>query len=150
MKKIKTIIFPISGLVIIVYSPFAVAHIHEGENYLMQHYWEALDVICHIEKGTLTGFYTGSPGVYVIRVMMGCPSPEATSEHEFKVELGIEVRDHQVCVRDLYDLLRWTGSCPSEKVFEINKEWYRIILYSNKPSSGIPGDNQDILTQICH
>lgn len=145
MTTIKTITLPIRGLGVIVYSPFAVAHIHEGEKYLEQHYWDADDVIRHIEQGTLVGFGTGSPGVYVIQVMQGRPSPETLGEYEFKVELGLEVRDRRVCVRDLYDLLRWTPHCPPEQIFEIDNGWYRIVLCSNLPSSGIVGDNQDIL-----
>lgn len=43
----------IAGLVIIFYSPHAVRHIEEGEDYLGEHYWEPKDVLPHIYEGSI-------------------------------------------------------------------------------------------------
>lgn len=54
----------IAGLGIIFYSPHAVRHIEEGEDYLGEHYWEPKDVLPHIYEGSIVGVATDTPGSF--------------------------------------------------------------------------------------
>jgi hypothetical protein len=75
----------IAGLGIIFYSRYAVAGIGEGEDYFS------------------TGFQ--NPAQVAARAMRG-----DMQDAEFKLRLRHEVRDVEVCFRDLYDLMDWTAA----------------------------------------
>jgi hypothetical protein len=138
----KEILLEVQGLGIIMYSDFATKHIKEGDNYLEKNYWEPTQVADHIKKGTIVAFSTGSPGQYLLKFHRGYPFD--MSIYEFVIRLGIEVRDNTIQIRDLYDLLNWQNSCPSQQSIDIENGFYHITLCTSIPDSGVIGDNQDI------
>lgn len=144
----KIIHLDIQGLGIILYSPFAVAEIREGADYLSSHYSDAKDVVPHIREGTIVGFGTGSPGRFKLRFLEGYPAPETLSSYEFKLRLGLEVRGQTICVRDLYDLLDWKSACPAEQAVTLADGYYHLTLCSSMPASGVLGDNQEVLIYL--
>lgn len=107
------VVLDISGLGIVLYSPFAAAGIAEGDDYL-RHF------------------------------RAGYPDAGALEAAEYKLRLGLEVRDRALCARDLYDLLDWTADCPVGQVLAVESGLYEVTLCSDRPSSGVLGDNQVI------
>jgi hypothetical protein len=140
----EEIYLSIVGLGIIMYSPFALLHISEGEDYLTSNYILPERVLEHVYRGTIVGFGTGSPGDYVLKFKEGYPVDEQVLASEFKLALGIEVRDAAIVVRDLYDLMDWRSSYPEEQVVHVANGFYHVTLLGNVPSSGILGDDQEI------
>lgn len=134
----------IHGLGILIYSPFAASHISKGEDYLSTNYLDAADVQRHVQEGTIVGFGTGSSGDFILDIEMGYPSDRKLNSSEFSLRLGVEVRDHLVCFRDLYDLLEWDPVCPQCQAIAIVNGYYHITLCTSLPSSGLLGDNQKI------
>jgi len=134
----------IQGLGIVLYSPFSVRAIREGEDFLSKHYLHARDVIPHIEKGSIVGFGTGSPGIFNIDFFAGYPKEEFLNSQDFKLRLGLEVRNRTVCIRDLYDLMRWTTLCPKAQQIELEDGYYHLTVCSELPESGTLGDDQPI------
>jgi len=134
----------IQGLGIIFYSPFAAEHIRKGEDYLNKRYLKPEDVVPHILAGTVVGFGTGSPGTFELRFRAGYPSDDELESHDCKLRLGLEVRDETLCVRDLYDLLRWQRRCPDGQRLTLADGYYHVTLVSSAPPSGILGDDQVI------
>ena len=61
-----------------------------------------------------------------------------------RLNLGVEVRDEVLCVRDLYDLLDWDSSCPDDQEMKLSDGFYELTLGTNVPDSGILGDNQKV------
>jgi hypothetical protein len=133
----------IAGLGVILYSPFAVAHIRGGQDYLSEHYSDPADVARQVMDCGLTGFCTGSPGDYRVLLYDG-PIDAAEREAERAIRLGVEVRDERLCIRDLYDLMSWTNECPSRQQLSVADGFYRVTAYTSAPRSGIGGDYQDI------
>lgn len=142
VKKIMNL--DISGLGIIMYSDFAVAHIAEEEDYLLKKYMQPKDIIEHVCQGTIVGFGTGTSGCFNLHFKEGYPDESAMDLYEYKLRLGIEVRDKRICVRDLYDLMEWSADCPESQYIELDNGFYHITLCGNRPSSGILGENQKI------
>jgi hypothetical protein len=134
----------VAGLGIILYSPFAVAHIAEGDDYLQAQFWEPEAVAKHVMACGLTCFCTGSPGRYRLSFIQACPPDDVVNRATLKLRLGIEVRDSTVCVRDLYDLMDWSAECPEGQQVKLADGFYRITVLSATPRSGITGDNQRI------
>jgi hypothetical protein len=134
----------IAGLGFILYSPFAVAHIADGEDYLQTQFWEPEAVAEHVNACTLTAFCTGSPGRYNLSLVDRAASIEEENRATMKLRLGIEVRDGTMCVRDLYDLLDWSAKCPAEQQVPLRDGFYRLTVLSDPPASGTLGDNQHI------
>jgi hypothetical protein len=144
MKIKKEIKLYISGLGIIMYSDFAVAHIAEGENYFSSHYQYPDKVAAHVMEGSLVGFCTGSPGDYILKFQEGYPSEKEMRKAEFGICLGIEIRENKMYVRDVYDLMDWKNECPTYQSIKLNNGFYHITLIGNCPKSGIIGDHQTI------
>jgi len=143
-----TIKLEIQGIGIIFYSPFAVANIKEGEDYLSRHYADADQVGPHIRDGTIVGFGTGSPGTFALQFFAGYPDPETLASLESRLRLGIRIRDKTLCVRDLYDLLQWTAACPPGQTLSLDDGFYHVTLCGALPRSGILGDAQTILVYL--
>lgn len=97
----KEIKLYISGLGIIMYSDFAVSHIAKGDDYFSSNYQTPEQVVKHIYEGTIVGFCTSSPGDFILKFKSGYPNEEELNSSEFKLRLGIEVRDNRICIRDL-------------------------------------------------
>lgn len=144
MELNQTIRLEISGLGILVYSPFAAAHIGEGEDYLSDKYMDEEQVQPHIQQGTLVAFGTSTPGTFIIHVRSGYPSEETLDAADYTLRLGLQVKDRTVCLRDLFDLLDWTAECPLGQTVEMEDGFYHVTLHSNRPPTGILGDEQEI------
>ena len=123
------------GLGIIFYSPWAVRHIRPDTDYLEQSFLAGLDIARHVNASSLTGFGHGSPGDYELVITHQAPDAEALGRAEFKVELGLEVRDGTVCFRDLYDLIRWDPECPPDQSIGMPDGFYRVIAYTTATPS---------------
>lgn len=139
-----TIDLEIVGLGIVFYSPFAVAHIQVGEDYLEPHFWRGRDVGEHINACQISAFGTGGPGRYVLELYDGPLDEQALNSAKAKVQLGIEVRDGTLCFRDLYDFMRWDPDCPADQMVSVADGFYRISVYTSPPDSGILGDGQAV------
>ena len=61
-----------------------------------------------------------------------------------KLRLGIKVRDGTVCLRDLYDLMEWSATCPARQRVRVRDGFYRLTVLSDPPASGVLGDRQRI------
>lgn len=140
----KEIVLDISGMGIICYSPSFAEHIEEGSDYLKSNYTTEKQVQSHIQKGTIVGFGTGSPGTFVLRFHSGYPDEGYLHRCEFKLRLGLHCVGGVVCFRDLFDLLQWHANCPPGQVLELEDGFYHVTLCSDLPESGILGDNQEI------
>jgi hypothetical protein len=134
----------IAGLGFILYSPPAVAHIPEKSNYLKEHFWVGDDVARHVMDCQITAFCTGTPGSFWLRFLGGPLDETAVQPADFKIRLGLQVRSGMICVRDLYDLKCWSVECPIQQQVPIVDGWYRLTVFSSRPSSGVLGDNQII------
>ncbi len=134
----------LSGLGIILYSPSAVTHIPEDANYLEEQFWDPADVARHVMACQLTAFCTGTPGRFRLRFLDGARDETAVAVADYRLRLGLQVRDGVICVRDLYDLIRWSAVCPAEQRLPAADGWYRLTVYTSRPPSGILGDNQII------
>src|SRR5579863_2089092 len=111
--KPKTINLDIAGLGISFYSPSHAAHIAEGSNYLKSDYTAPEHVQRHIQKGTIVGFCTGTPGTFILKFHPGYPDEDYIANCDFKYRLGLHCIGGRVCFRDLYDLMEWDADCPS-------------------------------------
>jgi hypothetical protein len=138
----REIALDIAGLGLILYSPPAVAHIADGDDYLQSHFWEPEDVARHVTAGQLIAFCTGSPGSYRVRFHHNPATEQAVAKAEFKLRLALQVHDTVVCVRDLYELMDWEAACPAEQQVQLANGWYRLTVLSSYPRSGRPGDKQ--------
>lgn len=134
----------ICGLGIVIYSPAAVTHIAQGENYLESHYLRDEDVQEHLQKGSLIGFGTGSPGRFRIRFYADYPAPSTAVQYDHQVRLGLVAAGGVVCVRDLYDLLEWDSACPRGQSLEVTDGIYHVTVCTRVPGSGVLGDDQVI------
>ena len=132
----------IAGLGLILYSPYAVAEIRRGENFLRSRYRDGASVQPFIQAGSLVGFGTGSSGSYRLRFLLGSPDEAELDAADYTLRLGIVVRGGEVCVRDLYDLLEWSPECPAGQRVEIQDGTYRLTLMSDLPESELLGDEQ--------
>jgi len=143
-KDEKIMKLSIYGIGIILYSDYAVSHIKYGENYLEENYTEPVDVLKQIYSGSLVGFGTGSSGTYHLQFLGGYPNNVELQKFEYKLRLGINVKDNRIIFRDLYDLMEWNPNYPDDQVFPIENGYYHITLCSNTPKSGILGNDQKI------
>jgi hypothetical protein len=86
----------------------------------------------------------GSGGEYDLLIYDGPLDLDPMNAAKFKVRLGLEVRDNEVCFRDLHDLISWIPNCPEGQEISVPTGFYRITVYSSPPASGIIGDRQHI------
>jgi hypothetical protein len=140
----KEIVLEIVGTGIVFHSPKSTDFIQEGDDYLQTSYFTEEQVQSHIQKGTLVGFSTGAPGIFVLKFYSGYPSNKILDESDFKLRLGLICVDSTVCFRDLYELLDWKTECPCAQTLRLDDGIYHVTLCSKLPSSGTIGDNQVI------
>ena len=138
----KEIVLKIAGIGIVFYSPQSARHIAEGSDYLTTAYTTEQQVQSHIQRGTLVGFGTSTPGTFSLRFHSGYPDEEYLQRCEFKLRLGLHCVDRIVCFRDLFDLLQWRTACPAGQSIELDDGFYHVTLCSDAPESGILGDDQ--------
>lgn len=134
----------IQGLGIILYSPFALAHVAEGQDFLTEHFWEPSAVAAHVMSCALTAFGTGGPGRYNLTFDDGPRDESAVRSAACAIRLGIEIRDGTLCVRDLYDLMEWSSDCPARQRVAFADGFHLLTVYTSPPPSGIFGDDQAI------
>lgn len=137
-----TIELTVEGLGIILYSPWAVAALEPDQDYLSTHFWDPADVARHVRAGSITGVATGTPGVFRLHLYDGPIDADEVDAADYKAALALAVRDRTICVRDLYDLMRWTPDCPAHRRVAIDDGTYRVTAYTSLPQSGILGDRQ--------
>jgi len=140
----KDIIISIEGLGFVLYSAGNVEHIPEGTDFLKTSFWRPKDVAGHIQKGDITGFGTGSPGTFTIKLRMGKPDSDTDKNYPSAISLGLEVKGGLVSIIDLYWLMEWNNDVPSEQQFCLDDGFYRLVVLTKKPESGIWGDKQEI------
>ncbi|MDO8329884.1 MAG: hypothetical protein Q7T36_05365 [Fluviicoccus sp.] len=138
----------VAGLGLIFYSPFSAAAIQEGEDYLERGFSDPDVVEKQALEGRLVGVSTGTPGRFYLEVFQGYPDDAELEKYAYRLRLGVEVRDRTLCVRDLYDLLKWQSKCPATQVIALTDGFYHVTLLSNDPQSGILGEDQIILVYL--
>jgi hypothetical protein len=134
----------VAGLGILFYSPEVMVAVAEGTDYLEDNYTTEEQVQSHIQRGTLVGFATGSPGRFALEFYEGYPNDEVLATSRYKLRLGLRCTGGVVYFRDLYDLLDWRHECPTEQQLQLEDGVYHVTLCSSLPASGILGDNQVI------
>ena len=144
----REIALDIAGLGMILYSPPAVTHIAEGSDYLTEHFSRPEDVARHVMACELTAFCTGSPGSFRVQFLNGQPNESDVQSADFKLRLGLWVRDRTICLRDLYDLMEWSKECPPLQRVSVVDGWYRLTVFSSRPVSGRLGDGQVITISL--
>jgi hypothetical protein len=144
----KEIVLNITGLGIVFHSPLFGKHIAEGQDYLSTNYTTAEQVQSHIQKGSIVGFGTGSSGAFILKFRSGYPDEDFLQKCQFKLRLGLHCLGGKVFFRDLYELLDWHADCPPNRILELEDGFYHVTLCSNRPASGIIGDNQEILVYL--
>lgn len=143
MSIIKSVELRISGVGIILYSPFAVSSIRQDEDYLSSQYEEPKDVARQVNAGRLVGLGTGAEGTYVVNVRLG-DLPPPKEKAPYQISVGIEIRDRTMYVRDLYDLLCWDPDCPDAQRATLEDGFYHIIASAEEPLAGKWGKDQTI------
>lgn len=141
IKSMKVII---DGMGFVVYSPFAVKKIPTGEDFLTKGLWSPEDVKKQVESCQIIPFCTGSPGDYTINCYEGLPSQDYLKKFEFTLQLRIIVRNDTVCLRDLFDFMRWDPICPDAQMINIPSGYYVMTIVTSTPESGITGESQTI------
>ena len=134
----------VQGLGIVMYSPYAVAHLTDGEDYFSEHYVSSADVQRHVQAGDLVGFGTGSPGDYRIRLCSGYPRADRLASCDMKLRIAIVARSGVVHFRDMFDLMEWDFSTPEQQILCLEDGVYHLTLCSDVPDSGLLGDSQEI------
>ncbi|MPQ34175.1 hypothetical protein E4V42_22580 [Clostridium estertheticum] len=141
----KEISLDVSGMGIIMFSEYAVEHIKEGEDYFSTNYQTGEEVLNHVYQGTIVGFCTSSPGIYILKIKSGYPEETILASAEYKMRLGIQVKGGKIHFKDLFVLMDWmVGYYPEEQSVEMEDGYYNITMHSNKPESGRLGDDQVI------
>lgn len=139
---IKRMHVSIDGMGFVVYSPFAVKKIPAGEDFLSKSLWNPEDVKKHVESCQIVPFCTGSPGNYIMNCYEGLPNKEYLQDFAHVLQLGIIVKNDTVCVRDLFDFMKWDPTCPEEQVIHLPSGYYVMTICTVTPESGITGDHQ--------
>ena len=106
---------------------------------------QPVENVVHVRAGTLSAFCTGSSGTYDIRILEGRLTAPIHVQYEWWIQLAVEVRDRTLCIRDLYDLSRWSAACPAGQSITLDDGFYEIAVGTRTPVSGIFGDDQEIV-----
>jgi len=134
----------IVGIGIVFHSPQSAEHIKEGTDYLASSYTSEQQVQAHIQKGDIVAFGTGSPGTFILKFHCSYPDERYLLTCDCKLRLALHCRGGKVCFRDLYELMDWQSECSPNQVIELEDGIYHVTLCSNRPPSGVLGDNQEI------
>ncbi|MEO8842099.1 MAG: hypothetical protein ABI704_11045, partial [Kofleriaceae bacterium] len=126
MRTIGKLSFHIAGPGIVIYSPFAMAHVAAGTHFLEESFTELEHVGELVRAGRLAGFNMGSPGIYHVTFMLGALDVPTIARYPWWIELSVEVRGQTVCVRDLFDFSRWSPECPNDQTFTLPDGSYRL------------------------
>lgn len=141
-SMIKKICLDLAGPGMIFYSPFSVASILEGDDFLETVFSDALAVERQATDGRIVGVATGTSGRFIVEIYAGYPVEADVERSPYKLRLGIEVRDGILCIRDLFDFSKWNHVCPPDQEIALKDGYYHITLLSDDPPSGILGEDQ--------
>ena len=133
-----------SGMGIVLHSPWATADIAQGEDFLTSSFSNPTDVADLVNSSRIAAFCTGSPGAWRLHLRTDPPDDAALVQADYKVRLGVEVRDGILQIRDLFELMSWDADCNDDQVIQLSDGFYRITAFTSRPESGILGDDQDI------
>lgn len=140
----KSIRLLTSGMGVVIHSPWATADIKQGADFFSNEFSDPLDVAKLVNSSRIAAFCTGSPGAWNLQVSSNQPDEAALMQAEYKVRLGVEVRDRALQIRDIFELMSWDAECDAEQMIRLPDGFYRITAYTSRPPSGILGDDQDI------
>ena len=132
------------GFGFVMYSPFAVKRIKEGENFFEEYLWDPDSASKMAEECKIVPFCIGSPGIYMFEVYIGLPTDEQKLEYNYRLQVGLIVRDNELYIRDVFDMLDWTKECSENQRIEMESGFYIVTFLTSKPKSGIIGDHQKI------
>lgn len=138
----------IEGMGMIFYSQGAVSEIHNGDDFFHKDYETPQQVAAHLSKGDIVGFCTGSGGEYLLKFRYGYPSQDIDKEYPITIRLAINIDGGNLYVDDLFSLLEWNSDYDSKHKLLLDDGIYHITLCTNKPKSGIWGDNQVIYVYL--
>jgi hypothetical protein len=144
----KTIRLVTAGMGIVLHSPWATAGIKHGSDFLSSSFTNPTSVAELVNSSCMAAFCTGSPGAWHLHFRTDSPSDYAVVQADFKVRLGIEVRDGILQIRDLFELMCWDANCDDEQEIRLPDGFYRITAYTSRPASGVLGDEQDIYLHL--
>ena len=54
------------------------------------------------------------------------------------------MRNDTVCIRDLFDFMKWDPICPDAQMISIPSGYYVMTIGTSTPESGITGEDQII------
>lgn len=149
METVKTdVILEIDGMGIVFYSPGMVTAIPVGSDFLGNEFTRPSDVSNHVRKGDITGFCTGTPGMFELKFRSGYPDETINQEYPVSIRLGIQVLGGEIRVIDLFWLSEFDADCPEEQIVKVEDGFYHITLNTRKPESGIWGDRQVIYVYL--
>jgi hypothetical protein len=148
LSQVTSMRLDITGLGFIIYSPFAAASIRPGEDYLEKEFLDPARVEKQALEGKIVGVSTGTPGRFLLEIHEGYPADEVLDKYGYKLRLGVEVRGRTLCIRDLYDLLKWNPECPVNQCIDLDDGYYHVTLLSREPESGVLGEDQDVLVYL--
>ncbi|MCM1252195.1 MAG: hypothetical protein NC321_05190 [Clostridium sp.] len=143
-NKCKDIELVIDGMGLVIYSNAAMKYVIEGEDYFRNEFSTPEKVAEHITKGDIVGFNTGASGKYNIKVREGYPDEEINKLFPVSIRLALDVKGNKISIIDLFWLMEWSDYVPEEQQTEVEEGIYHLTILTNKPSSGIWGDDQDI------
>ncbi|RKM58186.1 hypothetical protein D6853_01210 [Butyrivibrio sp. X503] len=129
---------------IVLYSDKAIK-CSEGEDFFSKEFNTPEKVAEHLKKGDIIGFNTGGPGQFVLKIREGYPSEQTISDYLTAIRLALEVIGGKVNIIDVYWLSEWSDEVPDEQTVAMEDGFYYVTVLTKKPSSGIYGDNQEIL-----
>lgn len=144
----KDISLVIDGMGIVFYSPGMVTAVPIDSNFLGDEFTNPGDVSRHVKKGDITGFCTGSSGLFELKFRSGYPDERINNEFPVAIRLGIQVIGGEIRVIDLFWLSEFNPECPKDQIVEVEDGFYHITLNTRKPESGIWGDRQVIFVYL--
>ncbi len=140
----KDIELVIDGMGLVLYSNEAMKYIGEGEDFFSKEFSTPEKVANHIAKGDIVGFNTGTGGKYNVKFREGYPNDEINEQFPVSIRLAIDIKGNTMSIIDLFWLMEWSNYVPEEQQIEVEEGIYHLTILTNRPSSGIWGDNQDI------
>lgn len=134
----------IDGMGIVLYSPGMVEAVPVGSDFLDCEFSAPEDVGRHVRKGDVTGFCTGTSGVFELKFREGYPDETVDRDYPVSIRLGIQVKGGEIRVVDLFWLSEFDPDCPEEQTLKVEDGFYHVTVNTRKPDSGIWGDRQTI------
>ena len=113
------------GLWLLLYSPFAVKELEEGGDY-RRRFPDGRDLVDYVNAcrfGAIALRFPTQDHWLHLSATMDQSVIARASDH---VRLGVEVWDHQLCVRGGDDLFSWQRACPDEQLITLDNGLYNV------------------------